>query len=97
MQPQRVKSHLVRTVAGITVLSVTWILVLNGCSSDSTPTAPVETVAPTANFVATTDAANPLMVVFTDTSDKGSAAITAWAWDFGDVNAGPKVRRVPVQ
>lgn len=40
---------------------------------------------PTANFTFTPDhGVKNLAVQFTDTSDPGDAAITAWAWNFGD-------------
>ena len=43
---------------------------------------------PTADFSATpTTAPAPLSVAFTDTSSPGSAAITAWTWNFGDGHA----------
>ena len=42
-------------------------------------------VAPTADFTLNpTTGSSALVVQFTDHSKKGSAAITAWAWDFGD-------------
>lgn len=42
-------------------------------------------VPPTANFTVTpTSGTVPLTVAFTDASEPGSSAITAWAWDFGD-------------
>jgi hypothetical protein len=45
---------------------------------------PVST-GPTASFTAApAEGAAPLDVTFTDTSTAGSAAITAWSWDFGD-------------
>ncbi|NIA13252.1 MAG: PKD domain-containing protein [Nitrospiraceae bacterium] len=45
-------------------------------------------IPPTAAFSASPASGNaPLEVQFTDESDPGSAAITAWAWDFGDGNA----------
>lgn len=41
------------------------------------------TSGPTADFTASpTNGLAPLAVAFTDTSVRGSAAITAWAWDF---------------
>ena len=44
-------------------------------------------IPPTAAFSASPTSGNvPLPVEFTDQSDPGSAAITAWAWDFGDGN-----------
>lgn len=84
MTSHRELSRFGRAAARIAPLLLVWILVLNGCGSDSTPTDPKKTVAPTAGFTATTDPTNPLIVVFTDTSEPGSAAITAWEWAFGD-------------
>jgi PKD repeat protein len=79
----------IRRAVGATLPALLLVLVaFGGCSSsdDPTPTGTGTPVAPTASFTATPNAANPLMVVFTDTSDKGSADITAWAWAFGDGN-----------
>lgn len=46
---------------------------------------PPAKVAPTAAFTAVpTSGVAPLTVQFTDTSTPGSAAITAWAWSFGN-------------
>src|SRR5690606_28813423 len=40
---------------------------------------------PAADFTAApTEGSAPLSVAFTDASDPGSAAITAWEWNFGD-------------
>ena len=53
---------------------------LSGC-----PKPPPEETAPTAAFrAAPTVGEIPLEVAFTDQSVAGTAAITSWAWDFGD-------------
>ncbi len=58
-------------VLGILACLMTFVM---GCP-------PENPVPPTASF---TLAIERLTVTFTDTSVPGSAAITAWAWDFGD-------------
>jgi PKD repeat protein len=62
------------------------VVLLGGCGKGKeSPTAPGMSVGPTASFTRTpTSGAPPLAVQFTDTSTPGSAAITAWSWDFGD-------------
>ncbi|MDQ1256056.1 MAG: large repetitive protein, partial [Candidatus Hydrogenedentes bacterium] len=50
---------------------------------------PPPATAPVASFTADPATGNaPLTVQFTDTSSPGTAAITSWAWDFGDGETG---------
>jgi PKD repeat protein len=64
------------------------VLLLASCAgSDSSPTGtgPDNSVAPIAAFTASVRAGEPgVSVQFNDTSTPGSAAITGWAWNFGD-------------
>jgi PKD repeat protein len=75
-----------RGLAPLLLLIFVSAALLTSCGSDSSPTSTpaIKDVAPVANFSATPNTADPLTVVFTDTSTPGSAAITAWSWDFGD-------------
>jgi PKD repeat protein len=56
---------------------------LEGVESGVTPAAPAKLSGPTPDFTA---ACTYLECVFTDASAPGSAAITAWTWNFGDAS-----------
>ncbi len=80
-------SHTYTSVGAYTVsLTVTNIV---GSDTDSIPGfITVSPVAPTASFSASpTSGSAPLAVNFTDQSANGGAAITSWAWSFGDGGA----------
>ncbi len=67
------------------------ILMLSGCPwpvhnhNDNVDNFPIETIAPTANFIMSANTGRvPLVITFTDNSANGSAPITSWLWNFGD-------------
>jgi formylglycine-generating enzyme required for sulfatase activity len=66
----------------ISVVLCLAVAFITGCPSEPPTPTPV---GPTAQFTASPTAGDaPLAVQFTDASSPGSAAITSWAWDFGD-------------
>lgn len=77
-----------RRMASLTVL-ILHAGAITGCLQPTTPDAdldptPME-IAPAAAFTADeTSGPAPTLIQFTDQSTAGSAAITQWAWNFGD-------------
>ena len=70
-----------RCLAPAVVVIALWLL--QGCAQPMNPE-PQDT-GPSASFTAdVTTGPAPTLVQFTDLSAAGSAAITAWFWDFGD-------------